>query len=329
MPDSEPHAKERISIRAKGLSLAYFAAVLTPTIIGLSFLFTKLALERADPIDTLMFRFAISFAAFTVPVLLGRVRLRYRGKPLMKIVLLSALYPIAFFTFQAFGLEHASSSEGGIIFALTPFLTMLFASWFLKETTTGWQKASILLSASGVAVLILMKGDGVGTADTAGIVLLLLSVLASAGYGVFARSLRNVYSPAEMSYWMQGVGFAVFLVMSVAQHAAAGNVGRMLAPMADGGFIAAVLYLGVLSSLVSSLASNYAYSKLEASKTGVFTHLSMIVSIAAGVTLLGEEFTVVHVVGSALILAGVIGTNLLGRKRATRRTRRPTVHSIS
>ncbi len=47
----------------------------------------------------------------------------------------------------------------------------------------------------------------------------------------------------------------------------------------------------------------------------VFTNLSTIVSIAAGALVIGEEITVYHLIGSLLIIAGVIGTNYLGRKK--------------
>jgi drug/metabolite transporter (DMT)-like permease len=55
--------------------------------------------------------------------------------------------------------------------------------------------------------------------------------------------------------------------------------------------------------------ANYALSKIEASKMSVFANLSTVVSIAAGAMVLKEAVTVYHVVGSTLIIAGVIGTN--------------------
>lgn len=55
----------------------------------------------------------------------------------------------------------------------------------------------------------------------------------------------------------------------------------------------------------------------------VFTNLSTIVSIAAGAVFLGEQITVYHWIGSFLIIAGVIGTNLLGRKRPLRLPQQP------
>lgn len=301
---------------SKGLRLAYGCAVLNAAIVGLSFLFTKIALVSAGPIDTLTYRFAVSFAAMSIPVALGRVRLNYRGKPLYPVLLLATLYPLAFFAFQAFGLERATSSEGGILHAFVPVLTMLLASVFLKERTTALQGLSIVLSGAGVAFVFLMKGGGIELSSMAGIVLLFLSCLAFAGYSVLARSLLRTYSPMEITYLMLGIGFIAFLVVSVSGHAAAGTLGRFFAPLAEGSFILSVLYLGVLSSLVTSLTANYALSKLEASTVSVFSNLSTIVSIAAGALVLGEAIKAYHLIGSLLIIAGVIGAQRLGRKPA-------------
>lgn len=301
-------------MNSSGLKWAYVCAVMNAIIIGFSFLFMKVALDIADPVDTLAFRFAASFAVMSIPVLAGKVRLNYRGKNVRKLLMLAALYPLGFFTLQAYGLKYATSGEGGILFAFTPVLTVLLAFSFLKETTTRLQKLSIGLSVSGVLFIFLMKGSRIEWSNMKGIILLFLSCLAVAGYSVLARRLLKLFRPAEITYVMLGIAFLVFLVVSVARHAAAGTVGLLFVPLASGTFVTAILYLGVLSTLVTALSSNYALSKIEASKMGVFTNLSTIVSIAAGALVLGEEVTVYHIVGSALIIAGVIGTNLLGEK---------------
>lgn len=302
-------------MKSFGVKLAYLCAVINAMIVGFSFLFTKLALDFADPLDTLTFRFTASFVVMSIPVLLGRVRLNYRGKKLYKVLLLATLYPLAFFTLQSYGLKHATSSEGGILFAFTPILTMLLAFLFLRETTTLLQKLSICLSVSGVLFIFLMKGSGIQWSNISGIVLLFLSCLAIAGYNVLARRLLKSFSPAEVTYVMLGIAFLSFLVMSLAGHANAGTLDQFFAPLTSGTFIVAILYLGILSTLVTALSSNYALSKIEASKMSVFSNLSTIVSIAAGALLLGEEVGLYVIAGSALIIAGVLGTNLLGKKR--------------
>ena len=55
-------------------SLAYLAAIGYAIVIGLSFLFTKLSLDAADPIDILGHRFTVSFIAVLIPVLFKWVR---------------------------------------------------------------------------------------------------------------------------------------------------------------------------------------------------------------------------------------------------------------
>lgn len=298
----------------KGLRLAYLSAVLNAVIIGFSFLFAKMALESAGPVDILAWRFAVSFAVLSLPVLFGRVRLGSRRLPPVPILLLAALYPIGFFVFQTFGLLHATSSEGGILYAATPVITMLLASLFLGETTTLLQKLSIGLSAAGVVYIFWMKGSGIALSHLAGISLLLLSCAAFAGYSVLARSLLKTYSTLDITYMMQGIGFVVFMIWSFTEHAAAGTLDKMAAPLADGSFLVSVLYLGILSSLVTSLMANFALSRMEASRMSVFSNLSTVVSIMAGALVLGEEVRLYHVAGSLLILAGVMGTNLFRAK---------------
>ncbi|WP_248924760.1 DMT family transporter [Paenibacillus hamazuiensis] len=296
-----------------GLKLAYVCAVLNAAIIGFSFLFTKVALEYAPPMDTLAYRFAVSFAAMSIPVLLGRVRLSYRGKPLFKPLLLATMYPLGFFLFQAFGLRHATSSEGGILLAFAPVLTALLAFVFLKESMTVLQQLSIGLSVAGVVFIFVMKGNGIDWSSLGGIFLLFLSCLAFAGYSVLARSLLKSYGPTEISFLMLGIGFVFFLAAAIADHAVSGTAGSLLAPLGSGTFIVSILYLGILSSLVTALTANYALSKIEASKMSVFANLATVVSIAAGAVFLGENIEVYHLLGSAMIIAGVIGTNRFGR----------------
>lgn len=298
----------------QGMKLAYAAVVLNAVIIGFSFLFTKMALQQAAPLDTLVYRFAISFAVMSIPVLFGKVKLSFHGKRLLAALPLALLYPLGFFTLQTFGLQHATSSEGGILYAFTPVLTMIIASLFLKETTTAFQKLSIFLSAFGVVFIFVMKGSGIDWANMTGIILLFLSCLTSAGYSVLARSLLKTFKPGEVTYLMLGIGFITFLIASVTDHAASGTLHSIFEPLTSGTFIISVLYLGIFSSLLTALTANYALSKLEASKVGVFSNLSTVVSIVAGAAFLNEEVTIYALIGSIMIIAGVMGTNRAGRR---------------
>lgn len=303
----------------KGQTKAYAAAILNAAIIGFSFLFTKLALEHASPMDTLTYRFAVSFAVMSIPVALGRIKLAYRDKPVYKALLLAGFYPLGFFTLQTFGLQHASSAEGGILYAFTPVLTMLLATIFLKETTSVFQKGSIFVSVFGVVFIFVMKGSGIDLTNMTGIFLLFMSCVSFAGYSVLAWSLLKTFSPAEISYLMLGIGFFAFLTFSLIDHAVSGTLNHLVASMASSEFIASIFYLGVMSTLITALTANYALSRIEAFKMSVFSNLSTVVSIAAGAVILEETVAVHHVIGSLLIIAGVTGANMTRHKKMKER----------
>lgn len=293
-----------------GRLFAYLCAVLNAGIIGFSFLFTKIALEHADPLDTMTYRFAVSVIVIAFPVMFGWIRLNYRGKALYKIVLLAIMYPLLFFTLQTFGLRYATSVEGGIINATTPVLTALLAYLILKESTTVFQKIGILMSMIGVVFILIMKGSSFVGFNMTGIILLFLSCLAFAGYSVLAKALLKTFTPMEISCLLLVIGCISFSAFSIIRHVSNGTMHVFLAPLSHSSFLLSILYLGFLSTLITALTANYALSKLDASKLCVFSNLSTIVSIAAGAFILNESIEISHIVGSAFVIIGVIGTNI-------------------
>ncbi|WP_028608606.1 DMT family transporter [Paenibacillus harenae] len=298
-----------------GTKLAYLLAVLNAVVIGISFTFVKMTLDYTSPIDSLTFRFAAAFVILSILATCGSFKLNYRGKPLRQLLLLASMYPIGFFMLQAFGLQYATSAEGGIINAFTPVATMVLAAAFLKEATSYLQKLSTLLSVFGVLFIFIMKGSSIDLSNMKGIALLLMACVVFAGYSVLSRSISTFFSPAEISFFMVGVGFAVSLVLSLAIHSSGGTLSNLVKPLVDVTFIMLIVYLGIVQ-IVTALMGSYILSRIEASKMGVFIHLSTVVSLAAGAWVLKESIAWYHLLGSAFIIAGVIGTNFLGRKKA-------------
>lgn len=175
--------------------LAYVAAVVYAAIIGLSFLFAKMTVNIAHPMDVLAHRFALSLLVVSVPVVLGWIRIKLTWRDLLRIIPLGLLSPVLFFAFQTFGLVSSNSSEAGIIQAMAPVFTLILASVFLKERTTTMQKLFLMLSVAGVIYIFLMKGTAMSLGNFKGIALLLLSTICFAGYGVLARPLTQKYKP--------------------------------------------------------------------------------------------------------------------------------------
>lgn len=294
---------------------AYIAAVLYAAIIGLSFLFVKMTVTVAHPIDVLAHRFALSLIVVSIPVILGWIKIRLSLRDLWRIIPLGLLSPVLFFAFQAFGLVSSNSSEAGIIQAMAPVFTLVLASVFLKERTSTMQKLFLLLSVVGVVFIFIMQGSGMSIGNLKGIALLLLSTVCFAGYGVLARPLTQRYKPLELTWVTLMVGCIVFNAASLIRHASSGSMMDYIKPLGDTSYLGALAYLAILSTMISTLLASYALTHLEASQMSVFSNLSTLISIVGGAWILHEPVGYYHYIGALLIIAGVLGTNMSGRKQ--------------
>ncbi|KWW20510.1 MULTISPECIES: DMT family transporter [Peribacillus] len=299
----------------KSRTFAYMLAIIHASIVGLSFLFTKMAIAESNPLDTLAFRFTVSFVIILLLVAMKVIKVNYTWESIKYLIPLSLLFPTLFFAFQTFGLKYSQSTDAGILSAFTPILTMMIAGYFLKEKTSLYQKLSIVLSVMGVIFIFVVKGSTINFSDMLGMILILLSCIATACYTTMTRSLAKDYTPGEMSFFMMGTGFVIFNAAALFSHLKQGSMEEFLSPWSSMEFISSILYLGILASLVTSLLSNAILTKIKASQMSVFANLSTVVTIAAGAIILHEKITIYDITGSILIILGVVGTNYFGGKK--------------
>ncbi|WP_066306785.1 DMT family transporter [Bacillus sp. FJAT-29814] len=298
--------------------LPYLAALLNAAIVGLSFLFTKMALETASPVDTLGWRFFIGWAVLSIYLKMFMKKLpnkniRFEKKTITSLLVLALLYPTIFFSFQAFGLAYTSSAEGGIIMAFSPALTALLASIFLKEKMNIFQTIFIFLSIFGVVYIFYSNGSGITVSDDKilGILFLLVSTVAISGYAVLSRYLSDSFTPIQLTYLMVTMGMLFFNLCAIIKNALTGELAGYFYLITELKFIGSVLFLGIFATMITAFLSNYILSKLSASRMSIFSNLSTVISIAAGAILLNEQINLYHIIGSIMIIAGVLGTNLL------------------
>ncbi|WP_421535910.1 DMT family transporter [Priestia sp. D3YE.R1] len=293
---------------------AYIAAIAYAFIIGLSFMFVKMTLEVATPLDTLAHRFTIAFVVATIFILFSKNKLKISWKDIVQILPLALLYPILFFAFQVFGLARTSSSQAGIIQATVPIFTLVLAILILKEKAKRAQLVSISLSVLGVIYLLVMSGSGAEAANLVGSVFIIISAITNAFYNVLARKLTQRYSLLTITYIMTLFGFVAFNIMALGSHVIQGTTSEFFQPFSHLNFVLAILYLGILSSLGTSYLSNFALSKIEAAQMSVFSNVATLITIIAGVLFLQEAFHFYHLIGGIMIIIGVVGANFVGAK---------------
>jgi len=288
---------------------AYIGLILVTFIIGLSFIFVKIGLRYAGAMDLLAHRFTAAAISLVVLWFFGLIKLpRFSFKKAKSLLLLSLFYPLLFFALQTFGLQYSSASEAGIVFATTPIITLIAASVFLKEKTNLLQKIGIILSIIGILYIIYFTGGVSGSASLLGIILLLLSVFSLVVYYVLGKVVSANFSAMEITVWMTILAFIVFNGFSVATHVNNNTLGQFFSPFIYMEFLWSVLYLGVLSSMLTAFLTNFALTQIPASQIAVFNNLSPMVSIAGGILILNETLFAYHIIGGLLVVAGVVMT---------------------
>ena len=105
-------------------------------------------------------------------------------------------------------------------------------------------------------------------------------------------------------------GAILFGILALAEGVSTGTMAQLIAlPLHEKGFLVAILYGGICSSILGFILVNTAIALLGVNRTASFIGISTVVSIIAGVLLLGESFSLFQIAGAAVIIAGVYIAN--------------------
>lgn len=290
---------------------AMLAATVAYSIFGLSYLFSKIALEITEPMMLLAVRFSVTFIILNLLVLLNIGKLNLKGKNLLGPVLVGIVQPVLYFVFENYGLKYTTTSFTGIISSISPIFTAVLGVIFLKERPNPKQWICIVLSIIGVMMVSLGSTGGENTA--AGCVCLLIAYFLGGFYSILIRKLSKQFSAFELTYIMFTVAFIFFVIMAFIQY---GNktIPMLTSAVGSWKFILTCLYLGGLSSVGAYMLANYSLAHLPVSRATIFNSFSTIVSVLSGVILMDDPFTIVSVIAFLMILGGVIGVNRFADK---------------
>jgi len=294
-----------------GRAWNYIAGIGYASIFGFSFVITKDALEALDPFELVFLRFSIAALVMSLLAATGAIKLDFRGKRRGHLALACAFQPVLYFTCETFGVRESAASMAGIVLGTLPAVVAVLGAFMLRERVGAPQAACLGLSVLGVAVVVALGGAIGGESGTpAGLLFLLGAVASAALYNVYSRKSSIAFSPAETTFAMMWTGAVVFGMVALGRGAILGRLHG-----AEGLFSRALptwpslLYLGALSSVLGFFLVNFTLARLRASQSAVFSNLTTVVAVGAGVLVRGEPLGAAQLAGSAMIVLGVWGTN--------------------
>lgn len=283
---------------------ATIAALLGHSIFGFSFLFSKIALNITSPFVLLSIRFVVAFLVLNLLLCTGKFHINLKGKPVKYLVLLGLFQPVIYFICESYGISMTSAAFSGVMIGLIPVVGLIFGVLFLKERCTFFQVFCTIMSVVGV---YMTSTGGFGAVSGSGFLLLLGAVFSGALFTILSRSISDQFSAFERTYVMFALGSIFFTIIALLEND--GNISALIAPLAVSQFWIAVIYLAVISSVCAFLLINYSVNYVSAGKIMIFANFTTVISVLAGIFIMGDHFVPTQLLGIAIITLSVFGVS--------------------
>lgn len=279
-----------------------------------SFIAVRLIYQQIPPIMLGFLRFVVATPVMILILFITKKPLFLPRKEWPKVMVLGLTGVTLLYIFQFVGVSYTSASTGGVLINTNVLFIALFSAIFLKEQFSRKKIIGILLSFTGVFLVVLgqITNESLVVDDTflLGCVFILCSAICWAIYSVIGKKLLSTYESVTVTSNAFLMGTILFLPLVYQQ------VLPVVQKSTLNGLIA-VLYLGLFCSVFAYLAWYYALSRLEAGRSAVFLNFIPLFTILLSF-FIGEYPTPLFFVGAVFIMYGVYLTQR-SRVKETRR----------
>lgn len=220
----------------------------------------------------------------------------------VRALVVLALFSVVGYNVLLFaGLRLSTAINGSIAGATAPLLTALLAAAFLGERLRGRQAFGMLISLSGLLVLVSRGSLDVllGLELNLGDLLLLASMICFAAQSIAAKRAMAHVSPWAATAFSCAIG-AIMLLPLLVYDLATGAWGTP-----DLATWTAVAYLGSIATVLAYYGWFFLVSRHGAGPMSPYLNIVPVCGTLIGV-LFGEQLLLAQVVAGALVLIGVM-----------------------
>ena len=289
----------------KQKSLPYYVFLLISMFLwGGSFVLTKHLLIDFNPITINFLRCVIASLIFaTLCAFLFKKEFFIAKKDLKFFIGLAFFEPFVYFIFETYSLKFCDASIVSVIIATIPLFVALMAVFIFKEKLSGLNFFGILLSITGIIVMLL---PSFGQADfrLLGVLLAFGAVFSTIGYNFFLRKIPTTYNPIIVITWQNIIGMIAFLPLVILV-----NTGETVAlqyhALGDTSNLSFLLILSIFCSTIAFILYIGAMRILGLARTNIFVNLIPVMTAIIAFYILKEEITLQKIVGILMAIAGV------------------------
>lgn len=287
--------------------LVYLLLVGSATFWGANFNVGKLAIGIITPMSVIAWRFIIASLLMLI-ILFMKERPTWKAiRPNIWMYVLLGIIGIFGFNGLVFvGLSRTSPVNASLIMATNPIVTVILSAIFLRERMQARQAIGMLVSFTGV-MLVLTNGSlgRLGTVSV-GDLLVLAGNICWALYSVLSRRYVKNSSPLTTSAITMLVGAVCLAPFANTYHAAT-------TPSMVAAAWFSIIFMALCGSVLAYLWWNLGIAQIGANRTSIFFNLVPVMTMVFA-SFSGETIMATQLMGTFLVIAGVILTTFKRQK---------------
>lgn len=287
--------------------------LLAAALWGGMYVVSKWGFAAVPPLTLAFLRVALGAGTLVVLVRVTAPRRSFSDADRRRFVVLGGWVTLTMAT-QFLGTDLTSASQGSVLTVLTPVFTFLLGAAALDEPVSSRRVAGLALATLGTGIVLAGRYDlaRVGSGNLAGVALLLAASAGWAAYTVYGAPLVRRYSALETATYSTVAAVPMLAVFVPAELAV--RDGPVVTGPVTPALVAAVLYLGVLSTAAAWYFWYSGLESLDAGAVAVYFFVQPVVGTALGVALLDEPLSPGFVLGGLVMCAGIYVVSVSGRR---------------
>lgn len=273
------------------------AAVLAVIFWSASFIGTKIAYQSFPPLTVCLLRFAIAAVLLFLVRAVRHEKERPDRRDLPLIVLSALLGISVYYSVENVALTMTGAAAASLISGAYPAITALVGILFYHLKLSVGKAAGIAMAMLGVFVLTGSGNKGGGMA-WAGNALMIFNGFLWAFYNFLIPRISRSCSVLTLTFYQTVIG-VVFLIPGAA--AEYGSWGPMTLQAAG-----ALLFLAVFCSVGAYLLYNFGLRGISETAAASIMNLMPVFGLLFSALILHEAVGIHHIIGGAVVIAGVL-----------------------
>ncbi len=292
--------------------MPYLLLVLTTLFWSGNFVLSRGMHADIPPLALSFWRWALALAimlAFSWRTFLSQRGIVYRER---RFIIIQGLLGVTGFNSLIYlAVQSTTAVNAVLINSCVPILIALCSLFINKEPLSLRQWAGILVSLSGVALIIVggKLGSLVELDFNRGDLLVLCAGLAWALYSVNLKRFPDELHPFSYLLGIMVAGLIGILPFYFLE------LGMGYGLTANLPTLTTIVYVAIFPSVLAFIFWNRAVRDIGANRAGVFIHLMPVFSSIMAIMFLGESIELFHLQGIALVFAGIFLATFSGGKK--------------